>query len=320
MSTANNPVINSAVRTADAAFADLPDYPFAARYVDDLPALGGLRLHYIDEGPQQADVTWLLLHGNPAWSYLWRHWVPVLTAAGHRVIAPDLIGFGKSDKPLNEATHHYDFHRAVLLELVERLQLTNIHLAVQDWGGLLGLTLPMAAPQRYAALLVMNTALATGDRPLSDGFVAWRQFNRDKPSFSIAGLFQRSVAHLTAAEAVAYAAPYPSDEYRAAIRRFPEMVMDHPDAPGAELSRQALAFWKSGWQGRSAMAIGAADPVLGPPTMRALAKVINGCPAPLMVEQGGHFLQEWANPAAVVDTPELSAGLAAWALNTLAKG
>lgn len=313
-------VIQSALRTPEAAFASLPDYPFVPHYVDDLPALGGLRMHYVDEGPRDATITWLLLHGNPAWSYLWRHWVPQLVAAGHRVVAPDLIGFGKSDKPLNEADHHYTFHRDTLLQLVERLNLDNVHLAVKDWGGLLGLTLPMAAPQRYAALLVMNTALATGDRPLSDGFVAWRQFNRDKPSFSIAGLFERSVAHLSAAEAAAYAAPYPSDDYRAAIRRFPEMVMDHPDAPGAELSRQALAFWKQQWQGRSAMAIGAADPVLGPPTMRALAKVINGCPEPLLLEEGGHFLQEWAHPAAVKDSAQLPTGIVAWALDALAKG
>ena len=305
------------LRTPDEAFADLPDYPFAGHYLDDLPSLAGMQMHFLDEGPQDAEVVWLLLHGNPAWSYLWRHWVPALVAQGHRVVAPDLIGFGKSDKPLEESFHHYDYHRNVLLELVERLDLSNIHMAVQDWGGLFGLTLPMAAPQRYAALLVMNTALATGDRDLSDGFIAWRQFNRDKPSFSMAGLFQRSVAHLSAAEAAAYAAPFPSDQYRAAIRRFPEMVMDSPDADGAAISREALQFWKNQWRGRSAMAIGAADPVLGPPTMRALAKVINGCPEPLLLGEGGHFLQEWAHPQLDYRTAEMPQGLVGWALDQL---
>lgn len=305
------------LRTPDQAFTDLPDYPFTGHYLDDLPSLQGMRLHYLDEGPQDAEVVWLLLHGNPAWSYLWRHWVPALVAQGHRVVAPDLIGFGKSDKPLEESFHHYDYHRNVLLELVERLDLSNIHMAVQDWGGLFGLTLPMVAPQRYAALLVMNTALATGDRDLSDGFVAWRQFNRDKPSFSMAGLFQRSVEHLSAAEAAAYAAPFPNDQYRAAIRRFPEMVMDSLDADGAAISREALQFWKNQWQGRSAMAIGAADPVLGPPTMRALAKVINGCPEPLLLELGGHFLQEWAHPQLDYRTAEMPQGLVGWAIDQL---
>ena len=305
------------IRTSDQAFVQLPDYPFAGHYIDDLPSLQGLRMHYLDEGPQDAEVVWLLLHGNPAWSYLWRHWVPALVAQGHRVVAPDLIGFGKSDKPLEESFHHYEYHRNVLLELVDRLDLSNIHMAVQDWGGLFGLTLPMAAPQRYAALLVMNTALATGDRDLSDGFIAWRQFNRDKPSFSMAGLFQRSVTHLSAAEAAAYAAPFPSDEYRAAIRRFPEMVMDSPDADGAAISREALQFWKNQWRGRSAMAIGAADPVLGPPTMRALAKVINGCPEPLLLEEGGHFLQEWAHPQLDYRTAEMPQGLVGWAIDQL---
>lgn len=304
------------LRTPDEAFAGLPDYSFTPHYLDQLPALNGLRMHYIDEGPRDAEVVWLLLHGNPAWSYLWRHWVPVLVAAGHRVVAPDLIGFGKSDKPIQDSCHHYDFHRQVLVEFVEQLQLGNIHLAVQDWGGLFGLTLPMAAPTRYSALLVMNTALATGDKPLSDGFVAWRQFNRDKPSFSLAGLFQRSVPHLTAEEAAAYAAPFPTEAYRAAIRRFPEMVMDGPEAEGAALSRQALQFWRQQWQGRTAMAIGAADPVLGPPVMQALAKVL-GCQQPLQLAEGGHFLQEWAHPQLNYVTAAMPHGLVRWAIDQL---
>ncbi|TFH67388.1 alpha/beta fold hydrolase [Gammaproteobacteria bacterium LSUCC0057] len=306
----------TALRTPDEAFAGLPDYSFTPHYLDQLPALNGLRLHYIDEGPRDAEVVWLLLHGNPAWSYLWRHWVPVLVAEGHRVVAPDLIGFGKSDKPIQDSCHHYDFHRQVLVEFVEQLQLGNIHLAVQDWGGLFGLTLPMAAPARYSALLVMNTALATGDKPLSDGFVAWRQFNRDKPSFSLAGLFQRSVPHLSAEEAAAYAAPFPTEAYRAAIRRFPEMVMDSPEAEGAATSRQALQFWRQQWQGRTAMAIGAADPVLGPPVMQALAKVL-GCQQPLQLTEGGHFLQEWAHPQLNYVTAAMPQGLVQWAIDQL---
>ena len=160
------------IRTADDRFEGLPDHPWAPRYTDALPGLDGLRLAYLDEGPQDAALTWLCLHGNPSWSYLYRKMIPVFLAAGHRVVAPDLIGFGRSDKPLDAAVHRFGFHRRILLEFVEHLDLQRVALVVQDWGGLFGLTMPMEAPQRYAALLVMNTALATGDAPLTPGFIA----------------------------------------------------------------------------------------------------------------------------------------------------
>ncbi|MDP2771514.1 MAG: tRNA adenosine(34) deaminase TadA, partial [Giesbergeria sp.] len=172
---AAHPLRDDALRTPDACFAHLPGYPWPPHYVSDLPALAGLRLHYLDEGPQDAPITWLCLHGNPAWSYLYRRMLPVFTAAGHRVVAPDLIGFGRSDKPKKASFHTFDGHRQVLLELVERLDLQRVVLVVQDWGGILGLTLPMALPERFAGLLAMNTLLATGDVPLSQGFLDWRQ-------------------------------------------------------------------------------------------------------------------------------------------------
>ena len=162
------------LRTPEDRFDKLPGYPFEANYLEDLAAARGARVHYLDEGPRDADVTWLCLHGEPTWSYLYRKMIPVFTAAGHRVIAPDLVGFGKSDKFEADAAYHFDFHRGVLLELVERLDLGNIRLVCQDWGGLLGLTLPMAMPGRFTGLLVMNTAFNTGDMPLGDGFLAWR--------------------------------------------------------------------------------------------------------------------------------------------------
>ncbi|RYY72519.1 MAG: tRNA adenosine(34) deaminase TadA, partial [Comamonadaceae bacterium] len=148
------PLRDDALRTPDARFHNLPGYAWAPRYVADLPALGGLRMHYLDEGPPDAAITWLCLHGNPAWSYLYRKMIPVFLAAGDRVVAPDLVGFGRSDKPKREAAHGFAWHRQVLLELVERLDLRNVVLVVQDWGGLLGLTLPMADPARYRGLLV----------------------------------------------------------------------------------------------------------------------------------------------------------------------
>ena len=281
-----------AVRTPDACFADVPGYPWPAHYTVDLPPLQGLRLHYLDEGPRDAPVTWLCLHGNPAWSYLYRHMIPVWLAAGHRVVAPDLPGFGKSDKPTQTAQHTFSWHRSVLLALVEALDLQQIHLVVQDWGGLLGLTLPVQAPARYQGLLVMNTVLATAEGPLPPGFLAWRTMCRDRPDFSVARLFSRGNPHLSDAECQAYDAPFPSAVYRAATRAFPEMVPDHDGADGVAASRQAARFWAEDWTGRSMMAIGMQDPVFTPTLMAQLGQGIRGCPPPMAITEGGHFVQE----------------------------
>jgi tRNA(adenine34) deaminase len=288
----SQPVREDAVRTPQERFADLPGYPWPARYLSDLPALDGLRLHYLDEGPRDAPITWLCLHGNPSWSYLYRKMIPVFLGAGHRVVAPDLIGFGKSDKPKKEAAHSFTWHRQVLLELVERLDLRNVVLVVQDWGGLLGLTLPMAAPQRYQGLLLMNTLLATGDAPLSPGFLAWREMCAKKPDYEVGRLLARGNPQLSAAERAAYDAPFPDRGHRAALRAFPLLVPETPDADGAALSRQAREFWRLRWQGRSLMAVGMQDPVLGWPVMHELQALIRNCPDPMRVEQGGHFVQE----------------------------
>jgi tRNA(adenine34) deaminase len=286
------PLREDAVRTPEERFRDLPGYPWAPHYVEDLPALAGLRMHYLDEGPPEAPLTWLCLHGNPAWSYLYRRMIPVFLAAGGRVVAPDLPGFGKSDKPKKDGAHGFEWHRQVLLEFVERLELRNIVLVVQDWGGLLGLTLPMEDPQRYRGLLVMNTTLGTGDAPLSLGFVAWRDMCRKKPDFDVARLFARGNPHLRPEECAAYDAPFPDAGHRAALRAFPPMVPDHPEAPGAAISRQAREFLSRQWTGQSLMFVGAQDPVLGVPVMEALRQQIRGCPEPIVLPHAGHFVPE----------------------------
>jgi tRNA(adenine34) deaminase len=290
--SAPHPLRDDALRTPESAFDNLPDYPWSAHYVSDLPSLAGLRMHYLDEGPAQATLTYLCLHGNPAWSYLYRKMIPVFLAAGHRVVAPDLIGFGKSDKPKKDSAHSFSWHRTVLLELVEQLDLDNVVLVVQDWGGLLGLTLPMAAVERYHGLLVMNTALATGLSPLTPGFLSWRDMCAQNPEFDIARLFARGNAHLTEPECAAYMAPFPNRGYRAATRAFAPMVPEHPESDGAAVSREALAFWQDHWRGQSMMAVGMQDPVLGWDVMQVLHKNIRGCPQPLLLKQAGHFVQE----------------------------
>jgi len=295
---ANQPVREDAVRTPETRFANLPGYPWSPHYVSDLPALAGLRLHFLDEGPRNAALTWLCLHGNPTWSYLYRKMIPAFLAAGHRVVAPDLIGFGKSDKPKKESSHSFSGHRQVLLQFVERLDLNNVVLVAQDWGGLLGQTLPMVSPGRYRGLLLMNTTLATGDEPLSPGFVAWREMCANKPDFEVGRLLARGNPQMSPEECAAYDAPFADRGHRAALRAFPPMVPDSEDADGAAISRQAREFWRHQWQGLSMMAIGMQDPVLGPAVMNRLRDIIRACPEPMQIEQGGHFVQEHGEPIA----------------------
>jgi tRNA(adenine34) deaminase len=301
----NHPLRDDALRTPDARFANLPGYPWSPHYLSDLPSLLGvntlgLRMHYLDEGAsadpaqtaQTGQTTYLCLHGNPAWSYLYRKMIPIFLDAGARVVAPDLIGFGKSDKPKKDDAHSFTWHRQTLLEFIERLDLRNIVLVVQDWGGLLGLTLPFAASDRYKGLLVMNTTLATGEAPLPAGFLAWREMCAKNPAFDIARLFARGNPQMSAEECAAYMAPFPDAGHRAATRMFPAMVPEFADADGAAVSRQASEFWSKRWAGQTLMAVGEQDPVLGTPVMHALQKVIRHCPDPLRLADAGHFVQE----------------------------
>jgi pimeloyl-ACP methyl ester carboxylesterase len=285
-------------RTPDERFADLPGYDFAPHYIDTLPGYEGLRAHYLDEASadslsQGADTvpTFLCLHGEPTWCYLYRKMIPVFTAAGGRVVAPDLFGFGRSDKPVDDRVYTFGFHRDMLLAFIRSLDLRNITLVCQDWGGLLGLTLPMEMTTRFRRLIVMNTTLAVGEYP-GKGFEAWKAFNASRPDLDIAALMQRSVAGMSDAEARAYAAPFPDVSFKGGVRRFPELVMVSPEMEGADVSRRALRWWMNEWRGQSFMAIGMQDPVLGPPVMQALRKVIRGCPEPLEIREAGHFVQE----------------------------
>jgi pimeloyl-ACP methyl ester carboxylesterase len=189
-------------------------------------------------------------------------------------------------------------HREKLLAFIDALDLRDITLVCQDWGGLLGLTLPMERPDRFTRLLVMNTALATGDVPLGPGFEMWRAFNRSQHDMDIAALMQRATPILSNAEAEAYAAPFPDATYKAGARRFPDLVPAEPDADGAAISRRARQWWREEWQGDSFMAVGCQDPVLTVEAMEALRGNIRGCPEPLRIEEGGHFVQEWGEPIA----------------------
>jgi pimeloyl-ACP methyl ester carboxylesterase len=284
------------LRTPDDRFARLPDWPWAPHHLDDLPGFEGIRVHRIDEPGRPGAPTALLLHGNPAWGYLYRRMIPVFLAAGLRVVVPDLIGFGRSDKPADAAFHRFGTHRDCLLRLIERLDLRDILLVVQDWGGLIGLTLPMAMPERFTRLLAMNTMLPLGE--VSEGFLQWRDYCNRTPDLAVGRLLARGRPTLTPGEQAAYDAPYPDARHKAAFAAFANMVPDSPQADGAEIGRQAQRFFQEAWSGQSLLAIGQRDPVLGEPVMRQLLSMIRGCPEPLLIQEAGHFVQEWGEPVA----------------------
>jgi len=295
-----------ALRTPEDRFSSLPGFPYEAVYFDDLPGYEGLRMAAIDEGPKDAPV-FLCLHGEPSWSYLYRKMIPHFLKAGGRCVAPDLYGFGRSDKPTKREDYTFSFHRNALLALIETMDLKNVTLVVQDWGGILGLTLPMEAPVRYKRLIVMNTALVTEpeasvvaadvyDRPAGTapktGFGGWHAFSQSRPLMECGKLIARSCgAELSDEEIAAYDAPYPDETYQAGALTFPTLVPWRDTMDGYALHQRAIEFW-SEWGGESFMAVGDQDPVLGPPMMETLRGQIKGCPPALMIKGGGHFVQE----------------------------
>jgi pimeloyl-ACP methyl ester carboxylesterase len=299
-----------ALRTPDSRFRNLPGFPYKPHHTEELPGYEGLRMAYIDEGPRTAPV-FLCLHGEPSWSYLYRHMIPVFLKAGGRVVAPDLYGFGRSDKPIRQEDYSYSFHRNALLGLIRKLNLQNITLVCQDWGGVLGLTLPMEEPSRWKRLLVMNTSLpmepqssiiaedlARPEGERRTGFGRWHAISQRTDDMPVGHIVNQGAGKkLTEAEVAAYDAPFPDKRSKAGAIVFPRLVPFSEAQEGYGIGRRALSFWNE-WEGESFMAIGAADPVLGTKAMEALRAEINGCPEPMVIEEGGHFVQEWGQEIA----------------------
>jgi pimeloyl-ACP methyl ester carboxylesterase len=281
------------LRTTDERFENLPNFPYKPHYIENLQGYEDLRMHYIDEGPKDSNNVFLCLHGEPTWSYLYRKMIPIFINAGYRAIAPDYFGFGRSDKPVDDEIYTFNFHRNSLIEFIKKLDLNNLTLVCQDWGGLLGLTLPMEFPNKFKRFLLMNTALGVGDTPLSNGFLFWREWNSKHPDLEPGRLLARLCPHLTEEEKAAYNAPFPDIKYKAGVRTFPNLVPDKPDAPGANISQRARDWLQNDWSGESFMAVGMQDPVLGLPVMRVLRSYIKGCPKPFRIKEAGHFVQEW---------------------------
>ena len=286
-----------ALRTPEARFQSLPAYEYEPHYVDSLSGYEGLRAHYLDLGPRDAERTFLFLHGNPTWSYLYRKMIPVMLESGARVIAPDLFGFGRSDKPAQDSTYTFHFHRNFLLRFAEHVAARNITLVVQDWGGILGLTLPVDAGFRSKLhrLFVMNTLLPVG-KPLGPHFYEWRAQVRKTPDLPVGQAIRSITPQLTDQEMAAYDAPFPDSSFKTGARMFPELVMVEPGMEGVAESEAALRFWREEWAGQSFMAIGAKHP--DAPTMHTLRRQIRGCPEPLVLSEAGHFVPEWGEPVA----------------------
>jgi haloalkane dehalogenase len=244
-----------ALRTPDERFADLPGFPYEPNYVDSLPGYEGLRIHYLDLGSKNASQLFLCLHGEPTWSYLFRRMIPTMLESGGRVIAPDFLGFGRSDKPTRVEDYSFHFHRNLLLRFIEYLNLTNITLVVQDWGGMLGLTLPaeLDVRPRLARLIVMNTIIPTG-MPRPEAFYHWRERVRTTFDFDVADYLGSVVPHLTKTEAAAYGAPFPDVRYKAGVRTFPDLVMVEPGMEGIETAEVAQDFWTNDWSGSAGSA------------------------------------------------------------------
>lgn len=292
-----------AVRTPKERFRDLPNWIWNPRFAADLPSFEGLRMAYLDEGPMDAPV-FLCLHGQPTWGYLYRKMVPVFVEAGARVVVPDLFGFGQSDKPVDEAVYTFNFHRNSLIALIEQLDLKHITLVCQDWGGLLGLTIPQDMPERFERMLIMNTVLGLGGGS-SQGFEEWKAFHREDPDYDLAALMQRYAPSLSDNEAAAYAAPFPDQNFRAGVRRFPELVMTEPDMEGVDISKRAAKWFGSQWHGDSFMAVGMKDVLITPQLMERMREILCISRAPLLLPETGHFVQENGDIVA-------RAALAAW--------
>lgn len=283
------------LRTPDDRFSDLPGWHFSPRYIDVADGEGGpgvLRVHYVDEGPRNGAVV-LLLHGEPSWSYLYRKMIPVLADAGLRAIAPDLVGFGRSDKPTRREDYTYQRHVDWMRAVLVGLDLSGATLVAQDWGGLIGLRLVAEHPDRFARVVAANTFLPTGDRDPGPAFLAWQRYSQETPEFHVGGIVRGGCAEPLSPEVqAAYDAPFPDDTYKAGARQFPLLVPTRPDDPAAEANRRAWEVLE-GWERPFLTAFSDRDPITAGAD-RALQERIPGAKGQphTTIEGGGHFLQE----------------------------
>ena len=281
------------LRTPDERFTNLPSFPFEPNYVEILDDDGTpLRIHYVDEGPKEANPV-LLMHGEPTWSYLYRKMIPIIVDAGNRVIAPDLIGFGRSDKPADRNDYTYKRHVDWMNAFLKKTALTKITMVCQDWGGLIGLRLVTANPDLFSGVVAANTGLPTGDHQIPEAFLEWRKYSQEVPVFDVSLLIKAVVkCPFTEDEAAAYDAPFPDESYKECARIFPSLVPISPDDPESEANRRA---WEvlTNFDKPFLTAFSDDDPITrgGDAVFQELVPGAKGQPHTTL-KGGGHFLQE----------------------------
>ena len=282
-----------ALRTPEERFSDLPGYQFDANYIEVSDGEGGsLRIHYLDEGARDAEPV-LLMHGEPSWSYLYRKMIPVITGAGYRAVAPDLVGFGRSDKPADRGDYTYNRHVTWMLSLIDELGIEGINLVCQDWGGLIGLRLVAERPDAFSRVIAANTGLPTGDRPMGEAFMAWRKFSQEVGEFNVGQIIQGGCKSTLPADVVAaYDAPFPDETFKEGARIFPSLMPAQPDDPAAAANRRAWEVLGE-FDRPFLTAFSDGDPITHGGE-RVFQKLIPGARGQrhVTIEGAGHFLQE----------------------------
>jgi haloalkane dehalogenase len=284
----NLPVVTQVLRTPEARFANLPDFAYTPHYTE----IGGVRIAHIDEGPRDAPIV-LLMHGEPTWSFLYRKMIPVLLDAGMRVVAPDLVGFGRSDKPANKSDYSYLAHVQWMSAWLQAKDMQNVTLFCQDWGSLIGLRMVAEAPERFARIVLANGGLPTGMEEVPRAFKIWRAFSRYSPWFPIGRIVKTGcVAGLSPEEVAAYDAPFPSRRYKVAARLFPGFVPTTPQDPERQNNERAWELFKR-WDKPFLTLFSSRDPVTrgGHKVWQELVPGAQG-QAHAITRQAGHFLQE----------------------------
>ena len=280
------------LRTPDERFKNLPDFPFEPNYLE----IDGIRIHYIDEGPKDAEVV-LLMHGEPSWSFLYRHMIPIIVKAGYRAIAPDLVGFGRSDKPAKQSDHTYRKHVEWITKWVIALDLKNITLFCQDWGSLIGLRVAIEHQERFSRIILSNGGLPTGEQRHSKAFFEWKEFSKTTPKFYVGRIVQGGVkTKLSRSVIKAYDAPFPDETYKAGPKIMPSLVPTSIEDPEYEVNKSASEKY-SQWQKPFLTAFSDGDPI----TKGGERYWINHIPGAkdqkhTILQGGGHFIQEDKGP------------------------
>ncbi|MHB8244500.1 MAG: haloalkane dehalogenase [Acidimicrobiales bacterium] len=284
------------LRTPDKRFEGLPDYGFEPRYRDVRASAGpSLRVHYLDEGPSDAETV-LLMHGEPSWSFLYRHMIPILVAGGIRCVVPDLVGFGRSDKPASRDDYTYERHVAWMRDLLfDQLGLTGITLVGQDWGGLIGLRLVAEHPDRFARVVAANTGLPTGDQQMPEAFMKWQQFSQEVPELPIGRIVSGGCRTMLSPDVIAaYDAPFPDESFKEGARQFPALVPTRPDDPASKDNRRAWAVLER-FEKPFLCAFSDSDAITkgGDQIFRERVPGARDLPVShVTISGGGHFLQE----------------------------